>query len=126
MSNLHGLLTTSCDHLMASQMVPSGILVVRRHFDGGPKAEGIEVRHADPQVRFTNELLAAIARGDSMYPDVRVEGWLIGGNHYHYGSNGWCFCRAYLHLDARNQHMVYRISLAETGSGAMWQGCWPD
>ena len=112
------------EHLMGMSHTPSGTVVVRRLFDG-PAATGIEVVRAEPRTRFSNNLLSAIAREDSIYPAVRLEGWVIGGNHYHYGSGGWCFCGALLHIDGDNQHVVYRIGEYDVANIA-WDAAWPD
>lgn len=117
------------DHLMAHSVNPPGTLVVRRLLEGRPKATGLEVVRADPQVVFTDELLNAIRDDVSIYPDVRVEGFEEYGPHICREStcspDRTCFTGIRVHLDAFNRHVIYLIGDYVPAVNG-WVARWPD
>jgi hypothetical protein len=112
-----------------------GTLLLRKHWDAD--SEWITVIHADPEVRFTDELLTAVVEGfDHPYPRmIRLEllehteqecGIQIPcrGTHLRHDDQP-CFWGALLHIDARDRHVVYRIGDHEW-IRELWLGSWPD
>jgi hypothetical protein len=120
----------SVDHLPAFSVTPPGVLVLTRHWDGDGDA-WLTVKRADPEVRFSDELLTEFVNGgdnDGMYPDVRLElgEHLLDGHLSPASRTRHCFHGCLLHIDARDRHIVYRICewVPDAGRGN-WIARWP-
>lgn len=140
----HIAVTSEVDHVMALCTFPIGICVVRRHYDAGET--WLTVLRSDPHVEFTDELLTNISNGyepnindGTVYPDVRLvqpadypldSPWVRHHDHGFYIEDKCdiperCFTNWMLHIDARDQHLIYRIGDYVPGRDA-WCASWPD
>lgn len=123
-------LTGQIDHLPAFSVDPPGVLVLTRHWD--ENTSWLTVKRADPEVRFTDELLTEFINGgdnDGMYPGVRLEtgDHPLDGHLTPVSRTRHCFNGCLLHIDARDQHLIYRICewMPDEGRGH-WVARWPD
>lgn len=103
-------------HLPAISVDPPGSLVLRH--DDGPDMPA-RVVTASPQLNFGDELLHDILTSDSpLYPEMRLERPVHVAPHT-------CYEGYLLHIDASDQHLVYRIH-EYVPEKHHWVARWPD
>jgi len=128
-----GSVLTSVDHLPAFSVEPPGVLVLRHQYRDGEFVSA-EVRHADPEVTFSWELLENVYSGFDpnindgvVYPEMRLSmpemRYCTCGPASHKYSR--CFMDALLHIDADDQHVIYRIGTYDSRN-EWWSARWPD
>jgi hypothetical protein len=92
-----------------------GTLVLRRHTDGDDV--WLTVETADPEIHVNDAILEDIER-------CRDTGYIPGCRLIRTaGETG--YRGALLHLDARDRHVVYRVSEFDEATG-YWIARWPD
>lgn len=140
-------LETSVDRLPATSVDPPGVLVLRHHNVDGEFWS--EVRKADAHLSFTWQLLENVLNrfepninDGTIYPEMRLEPppdftedkpWCRYHHHNSDEPGAWADCNPprrcmrnwLLHIDGRNQHVVYRIGEYDPKM-ERWAARWPD
>lgn len=116
------------DHLPGFSVDPPGAMVLRHHWNA--EEEWWTVRLAAPELTFSQQMLEALATGENPnggveYSCMRLERGPMAHNMAECRLDGPCYAGWFLHIDARDQHLVYRIG-GYIKHAESWWGRWPD
>lgn len=123
-----------------------GTVVVTRHYaEDGRTVDHITVDHADPHILVSDDLLFEVSQ--NLPDDKQVPGEPYYAESYRYGirlepspqprfcgngvgkceypSHPFCWTDNLLHIDAKDRHLVYRLTAYNLEHEA-WHASWPD
>lgn len=140
LKNNTGLPMSLCPSLTAAGF---GTVVMTRHYaQDGWTVEHVTVDHADPHILVSDDLLNEVAQdfadanqspGEPYYAEsyrssLRLECSphpRFCGDSCTYPSHPFCWTDWLLHIDAKDRHLVYRLTGYDRDWQA-WRAAWPD